>query len=271
MTIPSNLPRVPTTLASQLMLGSLTGTSRSLLDLQIQMASGERVSRPSDDALATSAITVLDDLIERRDQRLRNLSHADSLLNHVDSSIGEASDLLLEAKGVALSQIGVGSDAQTRESQASVIDAMLSELVAISNRQVLDIHLFAGAATARAPVEELLGGLRYVGEGHGMVTDLGLSREITVTAAGEDVFGSLSARVEGERDLDPGVTATTRLVDLDGATGFGIRLGSVAIDVNGTDLVVDLTGADRIQDVVDALESAIQTVDPTTTVQIDPV
>ena len=97
MTIPSNLPRVPTTLASQLMLGSLTGTSRSLLDLQIQMASGERVSRPSDDALATSAITVLDDLIERRDQRLRNLSHADSLLNHVDSSIGEASDLLLEA------------------------------------------------------------------------------------------------------------------------------------------------------------------------------
>ena len=89
-------------------------------------------------------------------------------MNHVDSTIGGASDLLIEAKGVALSQIGIGSDAETRENQAIVIDAMLSELIAIGNRQTLDIHLFGGAATADAPFEELLGGLRYVGEGAGI-------------------------------------------------------------------------------------------------------
>ncbi len=267
--LPSTITRVPTLLASQTMLASIQNTNRNLLRLQAQLASGQAVNRPSDDAVATSAISVLDDTIERRDQRLRNLGHAQAVLDTGDAAVSDASNLVLEAHGIGLSQIGIGSDPEIRANQATVIDAMLQELTAIANREFQDIHLFGGSATGAPPLTELHNGLRYEGTGEGLVTDLGLSRAIAITSAGEDVFGALSARVSGDRDLNPQLTPETRLVDLNGAIGAGIRLGSIAVDVDGTALTVDLTGADRVQDVIDALQSAIQSVDPGATVQID--
>lgn len=266
--IPSNLSRVPNALASGLMLGSITRASIDVLDLQSKLSSGKRISRPSDDAIGTSAVSVLDDILERRTQRLRNLSHADSVLNNVDNALGDLSSLLIEAKGVASSQVGVGSDEETRRSQASVIDAILAEATNISARKYQEIQLFGGGTTEGAPIEGLLGGLRYVGEGDGLYTDLGQSIPFPITVSANDAFGALSARVEGSRDLDPTLLPTTRLVDLNGARGQGISLGSVDVNVGGSLVSVDLTGADTIQDVVDTLQAAITPLDPTATVAI---
>ncbi|MDY7107794.1 MAG: flagellin [Planctomycetota bacterium] len=268
-TIPSNLARVPNLLSSRLMLSSITRSSTDLLDLQVKMASGKDINRPSDDAIGTSAVSVLDDIIERRDQRLRNLSHADSVLNNVDAALGDVSGILLEAKSIASSQIGVGSDEQTRENQAKIIDAMLSQLIGIGNRQYQQMYFFGGNATDVPPIVSVQNGLRYQGEGDGLVTDVGLSRDLPITVSGADAFGALSARVEGNRDLDPTMTLNTRLVDLNGARGLGISLGSIDVDVNGTDLSVDLTDAHTVGDVIDTLETAIQTVDAGAVVQID--
>ena len=163
--IPANLARVPNALSAQIVLDALQRTQRSILDTQIQLATGQRVNRASDDALATSLISVLDDVVERRDQWLRNLSHADAVLNNVEAALADASDLIIEAKSIASSQIGMGSDDETRRNQAAVIDSMVNELFAIANRQFQQIHLFGGDATASPPMMELLGGLRYGGQG----------------------------------------------------------------------------------------------------------
>ncbi len=268
--IPSNFSRVPNLLSSQILLNSIQGTSQRLLNAQIQMASGRLVNRPSDNAISASTIGVLDDILERREQRLRNLSHAESVLNTSDAALGEASNILLEAKSIGLSQIGAGSDAQTRASQAQVIDSMLSEMVRIGNSQYQQMYLFGGSNTSQAPFADLIGRLQYRGQGTGMVTDLGQSRTIPITTAGSAAFGALSARVQGQRDLDPIMVADTRLSDLRGARGLGITLGSVNVNVGGTDITVDLTTAHKISDVASLIQTAIQTVDPTATVAIDP-
>jgi len=267
--IPSNLARVPNALSSQILLDALQRTQRNLLHTQIQLATGQRVNRASDDALATSLISVLDDVVERRDQWLRNLSHADAVLNNVDAALADATDLMIEAKGIASGQIGIGSDEETRRNQAAVIDSMVNQLFAISNRQFQQIHLFGGNATANAPMRELLGGLRYQGQGDGLANDLGLHSSLRITLSGEDAFGALSARVEGNFDLDPTMVATTRLEDLNGGRGLGVVLGEINVDVNGTDITVDLSTAHTVADVVAILEAQIQTVDAGATVQID--
>ena len=161
--IPSNLARVPNTLVAQIVRSSLTRTQQDILRLQVQLATGKAVNRASDNPVAASSISVLDDLIERRDQRLRNLSHSDSVLGNVDAALGDASEMLLEAKGIGSSQIGVGSDAETRRNQAQVIDAMINQLVGIANRQFQDLYLFGGDETANPPIVELLGLLQYQG------------------------------------------------------------------------------------------------------------
>ena len=266
--IPSNLARVPNTLVSQIVRSSLTRTQQDILRLQIQLTTGKVVNRASDNPVAASSISVLDDLIERRDQRLRNLSHGDSVLGNVDAALGDASGMLLEAKGIGSSQIGVGSDAETRRNQAQVIDAMINQLIGIANRQFQDLYLFGGDATANPPIVELLGGLQYQGVGDGMSTDLGSAGPIPITMSGEDAFGTLSARVQGAVDLNPTMTGNTRLMDLNGGRGFGISLGTINADVNGVDVAIDLSDAHTVSDVIATLEAAIQTEDPGATVAI---
>ena len=66
--------------------------------------------RPSDDAVAGSTIAVLDDILERREQRLRNLSHAEGLLNNIDAALADGTDLMIEAKGIKpYTTFGVGA------------------------------------------------------------------------------------------------------------------------------------------------------------------
>lgn len=266
--IPSNLTRIPTLLGANILQASISRTQQDILRLQLQLASGKAVNRPSDDPVATSSISVLDDVIEQHEQRLRNLSHADAVVNNVDASIGDASDLVLEAKGVGASQIGFGSDAETRANQSQVINAMLNQLVLISNRQFQELFFFGGNQTAEAPIQELLGGLRYNGQGEGMITDLGQAGKIPITMSGEDAFGALSARVEGQFDLDPTMVGNTRLLDLNGARGLGITSGSLSADISGTVITIDLSTAHSVQDVIDTLQTEIQTVDAGATVAI---
>lgn len=268
--IPSNLARVPNALISQIIIGTLTRTSRDLLFTQIQLATGKRVNRASDDSVATSMITVLDDVIERREQRIRNFSHGEALLNNMDAALGDANNSVIEARGIALSQIGFGADAQTRSNQAKVIDAMLNEMVSIANRSYQGIHFFGGNRTNTPPITELLGGLQYLGVGAGIQSDFGLSQPVAITMSADQAFGALSSRVSGDRDLNPSMVLDTRLVDINGARGFGIKLSTINVDVGGTDVTVDLTKAHTVQDVITTLQTAIQTIDAGATVSIDP-
>jgi len=267
--IPSNLARVPNALATQIMLGSITSTNQRLLQTQIQISSGKRINHPSDDIISASAVNVLDQVLERREQRLRNLSHAESVLNTADAALAEATESLLESKEIGLGQVGVGSDADTRRAQANVIDQILAGMMGLANRTYQDMHIFGGTATADTPITELLGYYRYRGQGDGLVTDLGLANTVPITSSGEQVFGALSARVEGEFDYDPVMTTGTRLLDLNGARNRGVSLGAINVDVGGTDLTVDLSDAATIDDVITALNTAIQTVDAGATVAID--
>jgi len=267
--IPANLARVPNALASRIALGGIQKTNRDLLLLQVRLAAGKEFTRPSENAIGASTVSVLEDAIERREQRIRNLSQADATLNSLDAALGDVADLLQEARGIGLSQIGVGSDDATRRNQATVIDSMLNSLLSVANRDLRGIHYFGGDAHAAQPFTSMLDGIRYIGSGEGMRADLGLASDIRVTIAAEQAFGALSGRVQGERDLDPSMSAATRLSDLRGANGVGVHAGSIEIDVNGTISQLDLSEADSVGDVLNSINAVIQATDPGAVASID--
>ena len=269
--VPSVFSRVPNALSSQLLLGSISRTNNQLIQLQVQLASGKALNRPSDNPIGASTVGVIDNMLERRDQILRNLSQADSMLGTLDATMQDAGDLLLEARSVGLSQMGVDSDPETRRNEAEVINSILQSMEALANRDYRGIHLFGGSATGSSPFTGLLGGYQYNGSGNGLITDIGLGNNTPVTISGEEAFGGLSARVEGHRDLDPDLLPETRLSDLDGARGLGITRGSVSVNVNGVETQVDLSDASTIEDVYTRIEAAIQATDPGASVEIDPI
>ncbi|MFN0133054.1 MAG: flagellin [Phycisphaerales bacterium] len=249
--------RVTNLLTASTALSNLGRTNLALYRLQGQMASGVAVGRFSDDAVKAALISVLDERLERSGQTRRNLDHAEASLNVLDQALGEANETMLEAKGIASAQVGLGSSAAERASQAEVVNSLIQSMLGTANRQGVAGSVFGGATPGEPAVRALFAGYRYVGQGGGLMTDTGLG--VPITIGGANPIGRTSARVKGDVDLDPSLTADTRLADLSGARGVGVTLGQVEFSFDGGPrTVVDLSGADSVEDVILTLTHAIK-------------
>jgi flagellin-like hook-associated protein FlgL len=257
--VPASLSRVPELMLMRTSLLRLNRTNVDLFNVQTQLSTGYRINRPSDDIVRTAAISILDDRLERSDQRLRNLDHAGLALDVLDSALGEASDLVLEAKSIASNQSNIGASAEERSLQSEVVDSLIQSLANIANRKSIAGYAFGGSSAGRQPIVEHMGGYRYVGEGGGLFTDNGLGSTVPITIGGANPIGELSARHSGNVDLDPALTGDTRLSDLNGARAMGVTLGVVEFSFeDGPHVEVDLTEASTVADVADALEAALK-------------
>lgn len=266
--IGSNIGRISTLQSSDAMLANLRRTQMALFDTQDHLY--KRVLRPSDDPGAAASILHLQNLLQRRDTQERNLSHAAGVLDNTDAALNDLHEVLLKARDDAASQIGAGSDDATRSTIAAVLDEALRAAQEIANRSYQYVNLFGGNQAFGGGViqETTLGGMRYTGATSNLLLDVGLDRPVAVNTNGIEAFGQLTARVRSEIDLDPQALAATRLADLRGALGEGVRLGSVQLSVNGSPMSVDLSTADTLADVAAILDQAIADLGGTSTVAV---
>lgn len=255
------IDRVTNLMSSRTSLSLLGRTSASLFQVQQQISTGRSILRASDDVVKSATIGVLDDRLQRSEQVSRNLQHAGSALAESDSTLNEASTIGLQAKSIASAQVSATTSTSERRSQAQVVDGLISGLFNVANRKgVAGYVLGAGQSTSSAPVSALYGGYRYSPRGTGLTTDLGAAESVPLTLGADNPIAGISSRVRGASDLNPSLTAQTRLADLDGARGLGITLGTVRMSIDGSDPVeISLTGSDTAEDVRARLERAIRT------------
>jgi flagellin-like hook-associated protein FlgL len=248
--IPTNAARVPNLMLSNIALFNLNRPNVELARVQTQLSTGLRVARPSDDAVAASTIQLINGRLERSEQTLRNLDHADSALLTLDSTLAEANDLVLEAEAIASAQVNFGTSPEEREGQAVIVDSLIERLFRLANRESVVGYMFGGTVPGRQPVEGFGGGYRYAGEGSGIVTDLNIGFDVPLTLGGDNIVGRTSTRIQGTTELQPELTPGARLTDLLGARGLGVETGIVRALVNGNDTIeIDLSEADTAEDV----------------------
>lgn len=251
-------------LASDQLLAALQRTQVELDRTQNEIASGKSVDKPSDDPGKVAAILTLQKQLEARTQYERNMEHASGILNTADQALADYSNILIEAREIALSQIGIGSDAATREAEAAVIASQVKGLIEVANRDVGGVYLFGGAFDGAGPAfSEYLGGVMYNGGLKDISADAGLSSPLSFNINGADAFNLASGKIIGAADLDPQATSATRLSDVSGTAGRGIRLGTVSVMVDAAEVNVDLTQAKTLGDVVTRINAAIDSIDPT--------
>ncbi|MEM9252267.1 MAG: flagellin [Planctomycetota bacterium] len=258
-------PRTTLLLTGSTLTNNLLRTQAELFDAERQIQTGKQINKPSDAPGKISTLNALNEQIEARAQYTQNLTFAQGLLTFADQSLADATDILIEAQATASSQVGVGSDADTRQAMAFVVDEQLAGLIEAANRQFNGISLFGGDNGAAADGDvfvDFLGGVRYLGGSESLNLDIGSSSSQALNSNGIDAFGALSSRVRGTADLDPQATDDVRLADIDGADARGFRPGSVEVTIDGTAVTVDLTTADTLGDVVTRINDAIDGVDP---------
>jgi len=254
-----NITRTSFNMRTLSLLDSLRQNTLSLFLEQSRLATGNRLLAPSDDPVEGGRAVQMTEILDRQDQILKNIQHADAFLSQTDSTISEIGTLLTDAHSIALEMVNSTASQSERDSMAEVVQSILRELITVGNRAYGDVYMFGGQQTTRPPFAEVYGGVAYRGDTGSLTSHVDRFLDAPFNISGHELFGALSGQVTGWVDLDPALTDDTRLRDMGGTTGNGINAGglvSVSLDVPGVAFTVDLSTADTVGDVIDMINEA---------------
>jgi flagellar hook-associated protein 3 FlgL len=245
---------------SLILLKGMRQSMARLLQQQEQLSTGQRLIRPSDNPIDATAAIRLDDLVEAQNQYLKNIDHASKLMDTADVTVGSIRDLVMNAHDLALENVGSTDVDGQREAAATLVDSIIGQLITLGNTEYLGTHLFAGTRSNTSPYSLDSNQVSFVGD-EGQV-NVQVSNEISepINLTARQVFGSGSGQVSSDHDLEPAAGANTRLSDLSGALGQGVRSGTLVIvgSVIGQHSV-DLTGSATLGDIIEKVNDALPT------------
>lgn len=254
--IPIQLARVSTLLQTSVATQNIQRAQQQLLDAQQQLSTGRRLNSLSDNPGDAAIAQQLRKALEQRQAYQANLTRAGSQLGVVDSTLGDLTALLQEAQSIASANVGSDVTPDQRQSAAALVKSLYNQVLSIGNKQLDGVYLFAGDRSTASPFAESGGGVKFVGSGDVLQNQFDENTVLPFMVSGDEVFGALSTRVQGTADLTPSLSTSTRLVDLNGAMGEGVRRGSILVGNGTTSATVDLSDADSIDDVIKRINNA---------------
>lgn len=254
--LPLNLARVSTLLRTDLVSSQVSRAQARLTEVQNQLATGVRISRPSDDPAGAAAAGQLQKTLEQRQAYAANLDAAKNQLSEVDSTLGDLTDLLQQAQDVASANVGSDVTPDARKAAAAVVRSLYQQAISLGNKQFNGTFIFGGDKATDPPFVTDSGGVRFVGSATLLANQVDENAALPFMADGAEVFGATSTRVQGTADLTPALTAQTRVADLRGATDKGVRLGTIVLGNGAASATVDLSAADTVGDVVASINAA---------------
>ncbi|HMC16543.1 MAG TPA: flagellar hook-associated protein FlgL, partial [Albitalea sp.] len=142
----------------------LVKRQNELGEAQLQLTSGKRVNRPSDDPTAAGRAERALASTARIDAAQRGVDASRALMSQSESALGDAGELLQQARE-ALVAAGNGSysDAE-RKIQADHLRGLRQQILAVANRSDgANGYLFAGQGSSQPPFLDAPGGVQYLG------------------------------------------------------------------------------------------------------------
>lgn len=195
---------------------------------QEQLATGKRVTRPSDDPVAASRILQLGQELARTEQFQRNIEFAENRLEQQDSTLASVNDLLVRVRELTV-QSGNGSlTAEDRSYIAAELRQRLDQLASLGNTQDTNgQYVFAGFDSANAAFVKENGAWTYAGDEGQRVLEVDDGVKIAISDTGKNIFVDIPAAqtwagVNGDIGLSVAVT------DREAFTAAG---GSLPLDV----------------------------------------
>lgn len=124
-------------------------------DLSNQAATQKRITKPSDDPLASTRV-----LAARTDERgykqfINNIAQAKSFLEYSEQALGELNEALVRAKELAIAQsTDGGASDETRRITAEEVGQLFAQTTQIANRKIGDRYIFGGFQTMKQPFDK---------------------------------------------------------------------------------------------------------------------
>ncbi len=147
---------------TSMMQTAITKNNAELNDVFIQMSTGNKINKFSDDPLATVQLASLEQTIAMSDQYDRNISNVQSKYDQYETYVSSIESILQEANDLALRAANGSLAEESLEGIAIEMEAIKQEMLTIFNTQDQGSYIFSGTAVdspaiSTEPPYELLG------------------------------------------------------------------------------------------------------------------
>jgi len=220
--------------------------TEGLANSQAEISSGKRILKPSDDPAGLRNSLALRTGIRQSTQFIRNIDNNRIFIQSTDSALQSVSLGLTRAKELAISELGGTSTAQTRGFAAVEIGQIISQTLEAANTQVKDQFIFGGTKTRTAPFQVSASGAIYQGNTDSFTIEIAKNINVGLTIPGSDALGT---------DLNPSITLSTLLSDLNGGTGVPAGQFSIT-DRGGNSATITVASGATLGTVISSINSA---------------
>lgn len=146
--------RIGTAYSQQVSIDGIAERQSRLADVQAQISSGRRVTRPSDDPVAAAEAERLRSKEARIDSEKRAATTARQMLSSADTALGDATEVLQSARealvGAGTATAGPGD----RAKYAEALRQLREQLLSIANRgDGTGGYVFGGQGTLAPPID----------------------------------------------------------------------------------------------------------------------
>jgi len=248
--------RIPNSLIYTRAQRTLSNNARTLQNLQDQISTGKQFQSIGEDPAAAVKTFALQQTLERKDQVKLNVEVNRSLLASSEDSLGKIGDVFNQTKSFILAGIGNSVSGAEKRQMATEVGTLIQKVVNLGNTNFRGRYLFGGSNNNAIPfnIAENNDAIQFTGD----LTDIKSFDSLDGLLVNNVNAGATLkpfANVQGS-DLDPLLTATTRIQDLFGGKGVGLGSIEVVVDTGGgaQTETIDLTSANTIQDLITRIE-----------------
>ena len=166
-------------------------SNADLVKTQQQLATGQRVIRPSDDPVATIQILELTNELSRLEQYDKNINIAENSLQQQEGLLDGVNDIISRVMELSVQAGNTGVYTKDQFTAMAIeVESRLDELVSIANaRNASGDYVFAGYKTASQPFSgSLSSGYQYTGDDGQREIKIANNSQLGVSLSGRDVF-----------------------------------------------------------------------------------
>jgi len=249
--------RIPNSLIYNRALQNLDSRTRLFSQLQDQIATGQKFQTIGEDPTSAVKTILMQQTMERQTQTAVNVEVSRSLLSATESSMSRISDVFNSLQSTILSGLGDATSESEKKQLATEIGTMIQELVNVGNTKFRGRYLFGGTENSGAPFAPAGNNdaVRFSGSLATIESFVALEGLMANNVSAGSIF-SPTVDVNGS-NVNPAVTAQTRIKDL--FSGSGVELGTieVTVDTGGGPQTeqINLKSASSIQDLITRIEA----------------
>ncbi len=189
---------------AQRLLREIATGQEALFETQERLASGRKISKPSDDPFGLSRTLAARTDLDLGAQWQRNVTVANDDLGLSEALLTNLGDLLQRAQELATQGANGALTADARNQIGFEISRLLTEAIAIGNSSFGGRHIFAGHQTGVPPfVEDVPGNptlVTYVGDAGVIEREIGPGELIQVNIPGNALFSGIYTTLMQLRD-----------------------------------------------------------------------